>query len=203
MPGSGRDPRQAILIPHGWIQHPAMKPGNILSTILWAASALCSAQSVTIRIYDYAGLPEAKWTKATGDAAVMLAKAGYQTTWLICRGEDARPESGEVCNTELGLSDYVVRLLPTERNPAPGIKRALAYSQLDRNGGRYATLFLDAIQAHSGQLAVAHTILFSHVVAHEMIHLLRGPAHFQSGLMKPYWTRRDPVAISQLSLPVR
>ena len=180
-----------------------MKPGNSLHIILWAASTLCSAQSITVRVYDYAGLAAGEWTKSGEDARLILAKAGYSATWLVCRGADAGPEAGTTCETELGPNDYVVRILPGERNPAPGIKRALAYSQLEGSGGRYSTLFLDAIQAHSAELSVSRRILLAYVTAHEIVHLLRGPAHSRSGLMKEYWTRSDAQAINQIRLALR
>ena len=179
-----------------------MKPASTLHMILWAASALCSAQSITVRVYDYANLPAGQWAKIAEPAGLVLATAGHTTNWLSCRGADALPESSALCHTNLGPADYVVRILPGERNPAPGIKRALAYSQLDRGAGRYATLYLDAIQASAADLAVAPNILLAYATAHEVIHLLRGSAHSSSGLMKEYWTRRDSIAISQLNLTV-
>ena len=200
---SGIVPSRSILIPPSWIQYPAMKPGNTIHLILWAASALCSAQSITVRVYDYANLPSGQWTKTAADASLVLAKTGRTVTWLSCRGVGALPESAAICQSELGASDYVVRVLPGERNPAPGIKRALAYSQLDHGAGRYTTLFLDAIQAHASELMVSQSILLAYVTAHEVMHLLKGAAHSSSGLMKEYWTRRDAAAIAQLNLPVR
>ena len=39
--------------------------------------------------------------------------------------------------------------------------------------------------------------------AHEIVHLVRGPAHSPSGLMKAAWDRHDAAAIAQLDLPLR
>jgi hypothetical protein len=179
-----------------------MKTGNNLHIILWAAATLCSAQPITVRVYDYASLPAGQWTEAADKASIVLAKVGRQAAWISCRGADALPESAAVCQSELGPNDFVLRILPGERNPAPGIKRTLAYTLLDGGVGHFTTLFLDAIQANASELGVSKNTLLAYAAAHEIIHLLRGPAHSQSGVMKPYWTRHDAVAISQLTLPV-
>lgn len=179
-----------------------MKPATALHIILWTAT-LCSAQSITVRVYDYAGLPAAQWSEAAGNAGRVLAKTGHPVTWLACRGAEAPPESASTCQTDLGANDYVLRILPGERNPAPGVRRTLAQALVEHGAGRYATLYLDAIQAHAGEMAVPQNILLAYATAHEIIHLVRGPAHSSAGVMKEKWTRRDSTAISQLSLPVK
>ena len=133
----------------------------------------------------------------------MLAKAGYSVTWLACRGEGVLPESSSRCQHKMGPTDFVVRIVTGQQNPATGRKRTLAYSQLDHGGGTYATLYLDAIQAHAAELSVSQSILLGYATAHEIIHLMRGPAHSHSGVMKESYTRRDAEAIAQLNLTVR
>jgi hypothetical protein len=191
------------LIPAGRIQYPAMKPGNILQLTLWAASALCSAESITVQVYDYTGMPAGQWAKAQEDAGLVLAKAGYSVIWQFCHGEGVSPESAALCQHVMGPNDFMVRVVPRQQNPATGMKRTLAYSQLDHGRGTCATLYLEAIRAHATELAVSQSILMGYATAHEILHLLQGPAHSRSGVMKESYTRRDAEAIAQLNLPLR
>lgn len=187
----------------GRFQDPAMKPANRSHLLFWAASVLCSAQSITVHVYDYAGIPADQWQKTAEDAGKVLAKAGYTVNWVECRGAGAAPDSAAICDRELGDTDYVLRLAAGEGNRKPGVKRALAHSVVQQNGGRYATLFVDAVQEHAQYLGVSQRLVLAYATAHELIHLLRGPAHSRSGVMKEYWTRGDASAIAQLNLPVR
>ena len=171
--------------------------------ILWTVCSVCSSKAITILVYDYAALPAGQWAKAAADAGIVLAKAGYTATWVACRGAEVQPEAATVCERELGATDYVLRILPGERDRKQGIKRALAHSLVERDGGRYGTLFVDAIQVQAAGLNVSQRLILAYSAAHEVIHLLRGPAHSQSGVMKEYWTHGDAAAIAQLKLPVR
>jgi hypothetical protein len=100
------------------------------------------------------------------------------------------------------VATTVIRVLPGKGTGPSSIKRVLANSLVERSGGNFATLFLDAIKVHSEDLAVPNSHILAYAIIHEIIHLLRGPAHSSLGVMKKCWTRRDAVAIAQLNLPL-
>ena len=83
---------------------------------------------------------------------------------------------------------------------AHGSRQTLAQAHANSD---YATLFLDSIQAQAADLDVSPNTLLACATAHEVVHLLRGPAHSSSGLMKAVWDRHDAAAIEQLHLPLR
>jgi len=180
-----------------------MESTNRLLLILWIAAAVCPAQTTTILAYDYAGMPAGKWTQAAAGAGRLLAKAGYPVDWIACRGADVRPEAAARCKGELVADTYVLRIMSGKGLRARGNKQVLAYALVDHSNSAYATVFLEPIQEHADYLGVPPNKVLACAVAHEIVHLLRGPAHSPWGLMKAVWDRHDATAIAQLDLPLR
>ena len=177
-----------------------MKSINRLLLILWTAAAVCPARSITVHVYDYAEMPAGKWSHAAAEAGQLLAKAGYPVNWIACRGADVRSETAAQCDGELGTDTYILRIVSGKGLKARGNKQALANALVD---SAYATLFLEPIREHAAYLGVPPNNVLACAAAHEIVHLLRGPAHSSSGLMKAVWDRHDATAIAQLDLPLR
>ncbi len=180
-----------------------MKSTNRLLFILWIAAAVCPAQTTTVLVYDYAGMSAGKWNHAAAGARQLLAKAGYPVDWIACFGADARPETAARCDGELEANTYILRIAGGKGPHARGNKQELAYALGDHSTGANATVFLEPLQERADYLGVPPKYLLAAVAAHEIVHLLRGPAHSSSGLMKAVWDRHDATAIAQLDLPLR
>ena len=155
------------------------------------AATVYSAQPVKVLVYDYTGLSAAKWTATTELAKRVMKKAGHRVTWLMCRGAGTAPDARSLCTVTLGDNDYVLRLVAGDGSGEHGGRQRLASALLDHGRGRYATPLLEPIRAFAADLGVSSDILLSYAVAHELMHLIHGPAHSRSGLMKAGWTRKD------------
>ena len=190
-------------MPEGWIEDPAMKTTTAFQLLIWAAAMSCDAQPITVRVYDYTGLSAARWAETADLAGRVMEKAGHQVTWLTCGGTGLAVQPEALCATALGDSDYVLRLVSGDGTQEHGGKQRLASALLDHASGGYATLLTGAIRAHAAYLGVSSNILLSYAAAHELMHLIHGPAHASSGLMKASWTRKDAEDIMQMRLAVR
>jgi hypothetical protein len=89
----------------------------------------------------------------------------------------------------------IALLTDTPINQLPG---ALAYSQPFE--GIHVQVFYDRVRAAAGSVSVAS--LFSHVLGHEITHMVEGSdRHSDHGLMKARWNSDDYARMEQHPLP--
>jgi hypothetical protein len=170
-----------------------MKTTTLLTTSIWFAAAFCSAQSFTIRYYDYAGLTVEQTASLQDAAGRLLARSGAPVEWVACRGVAA-------CEKELEPNEIVLSLKAALPSTVASKAGTLAYSIVTAKGGQYATLFLDAIREHARLLEVPEMTLLAYAAAHEIGHCLAGPGHSRAGVMKAAWARSDSDDIRQQRL---
>ena len=176
-----------------------MKTGIALPSIFWLAAAVCTAQSLTIRLYDYAGLTAEETARATGVAGLAFEHAGIELNWIYCRGSLA-PSDIPDCLGNMAANEITLRLHPREPNPARSRKGELAYALVTAAGGHYSTVYVPAVRAVAADLEIAFDLLLGYAIAHETGHCLLGPRHSAAGLMRAAWTRQDAREIEQQRL---
>ncbi len=146
--------------------------------------------SLSVRIYDNAGVLAAGRARAIKRATEILGRADLAVDWRDCpaRGVLARgactapPEPGE-------LAVRLVRAPKRDSNP-----RALGTALIDKTTGRgtLATVYGDRVSAMANQGRHDQWAMIGGVMAHEIGHLLLGTnSHTDSGLMRQIWTVQD------------
>lgn len=146
--------------------------------------------SLSVRIYDNAGVLAAGRARAIKRATEILGRADLAVDWRDCpaggvlaRGAcTAPPEPGE-------LSVRLVRAPKRDSNP-----RALGTALIDKTTGRgtLATVYVDRVTAMANQGRHDQWAMIGGVMAHEIGHLLLGTnSHTDSGLMRQIWTVQD------------
>ena len=75
---------------------------------------------LTVRIFDYAGIPQRTLQAASGEAAAILGKAGVKTEWQLCAA--AEGQMSKACNEPMRPDELAVRIVrrPKPRNGALG-----------------------------------------------------------------------------------
>lgn len=154
-----------------------------------ARNAAIILDSLTIRIYDSAGVTPSDRTAALKTAGAILSRADLDATWIICTpARDGRPQPG--CDTSPASHELVVRL--THSSPtAEDNSRAFGYSLIDATTatGTLSTVFVDRVDwlASTGKAARAEVL--GRAIAHEIGHQLLGSnEHSVRGLMRETWT---------------
>jgi hypothetical protein len=173
---------------------------NLTTTLPFAlclAAASCSAQTLVIGLYDYAGLSAKEVGRVTETAGLVLADSGIPVDWVHCRGALAVAPVA-ACETEPQTNHLVARLLPS--GPSKSSEDAMGYANVTAEGGNYASAFVPEVRAQAPRFEVASDLLMGYVLAHEIGHCLLGPHHSETGLMRGGWNRRDAGEISRLSL---
>ena len=171
-----------------------------LHLILFFVAASGSAQTLVIRLYDYANLTAKDASRLTEVAGLALAHSGIQAAWLSCRGNLTVTPQPE-CETPMQHNEIVVRLEPKGPGSTDEERtQHLGHAFVGKEGGSYASIFVPAVRAQAKDFGVAFSLLMGYAVAHEASHCLLGPDHPSSGLMRAAWNRKDSEEMTRLTL---
>jgi hypothetical protein len=164
----------------------------ILTAGFWGTSARAAVilDSLTVRIYDNAGVLAAGRARAIKRANDILGRADLAVEWRDC------PASGVLargaCAAPPRAGELAVRLVRSPKDdPHP---RALGTALIDKTTGTgtLATVFVDRVADMARQGQQDPWTMIGSVMAHEIGHLLLGTnSHSDSGLMREIWTVKD------------
>jgi len=153
---------------------------------------LLAAALVTVRIYNYAGVPAQDLAAAEQTANQIFAAAGIPVTWIDC-STPLRP-TGRTCTEPLAQSgEFVLRLASSSGRVEKG-HVALGSSLIDKDAatGVLITLEPHLIWTAATQADADPAEVFGRAIAHEVGHLLLGmPRHAGSGLMRAIWSQEE------------
>jgi hypothetical protein len=127
---------------------------------------------LTVRIYDYAGIPHRTLQAASGEAAAILAKAGVETEWQLCAATEG--QMSKACNEPMRSNELTVRIVrrPKPRNGALGATECGTAVENARGVGVYTTLYADCVDTMPKVDGLLPSAMLGHLIAHEIGHLL-------------------------------
>ncbi len=170
---------------------------TLILTAFAAASALTAAAeqaSITVRLYDYAGVEDKVLEAARRQAAVILTQAGVRTRWEQCRTSSAGANRSASCAQHAGEAVIQLRIHPREMaKKIAGKGMEFGYSLPSQDGfGIIAGVYADRTRDLAKQLGASLPLILGHTMAHEIGHLLLGSnSHAKAGIMRPTWGDRD------------
>ena len=161
----------------------------ILFTTFLPSVLAAETQTITVNLYDMAGVPEGILAQAVTLATQIYAETGVSLKWV--------PQAPPVWQPGLGISfrpnsspaEVSLRLVPraiSDRIVRRGSsKLGLAYDAGQNNYRFFATVFYDRVENAAPKLYdVSVPDLLGHVLTHELGHLLLGPdAHARGTIM--------------------
>jgi hypothetical protein len=158
----------------------------------WARTVPAIGQSVTVSVYDDAGVSLETMELAEETASYVFFKAGIEVAWRNCslEGELTHAES---CGRAAFPTNLSVRLLRNSRNLRTG---TLGVAYLSADGtGCYTDVFVEPIEQLHIRFSVSTPNLLGQAMAHEIAHLLLGTnSHSVTGIMRASWQRKDLVS---------
>ena len=145
--------------------------------------------TLTVRLYNTAGFPSVELLNGGREADRMLRETGVRPVFRYC-GRAVGDAPADACDTALGRSDVVVRLIN-----APAFNASLhpdafgvAYVLNETDRGWLATVFPDRIAIAAARVDTDAGMLLGRVIAHEIGHLLLGVGyHGDAGVMRAEW----------------
>ena len=169
----------------------------MLLVILAAGRSIAGLPSeeaeVTIRTYNYAGLPPHLLVEARLTAAAIFKRAAISVEWIDCRVPQG---DGASCTEPLRpVRDLMLRLTGAPAEAGYGRRvLALGSSLLDheQRSGVLMTVDVNPIRAIAQQASADLPTLLGRAIAHEIGHLLLGTSdHPRAGLMRAQWLQDE------------
>ena len=163
----------------------------LLSSVLTAPSVRAeSPATLTVRIYNTAGIPSDELQSGRREAELTLRETGVQPVFRQC-GQAVADAPADACDSALGGSEVVVRLIhaPTFNASLHPDAFGVAYVVTGPDRGWLATVFPDRIAIAAARAGADAGTLLGRVIAHEIGHLLLGGGyHGDAGVMRAVWT---------------
>ncbi len=147
---------------------------------------------ITIRLYNYSGLPQAAQARAEKVASDILRKAGITAQWLDC--PIAKAQQLPACSLPLRPTELILRILPGSKAARAALDRAscgYALRPTNSGPGTLITLFYDCVQKTAQARSMARGLVLGHTAAHEIGHMLLPPGHSSRGIMRARLRKAD------------
>ena len=144
-----------------------------------------SPPSLTVSVFNDAGVPQNVLSRAQDRVVQVLLRAGISLVWLDC-GVPGHRVLNSGCDAVSYPQHLSVRLLPASH----GLPQdTFGQSFLDASGrGSYANVYVGTMDASKVSKTVDAGDLLGCVIAHELGHLLLGKdSHASIGLMSAKW----------------
>lgn len=153
---------------------------------------------MTLRVYNYAVSPSLL-SRAEKEATVILNHAGVEPAWLDCGLVPTEFDKYPGCKRSIGPTDFILKILNKEQTKRFSKRRAalgLALECPASQGGCYAYVFYRDIEVEASAAGATGSQLLGHIMAHEIGHMLLGPSHSVTGVMRASWSYEDLQAIA-------
>jgi hypothetical protein len=148
---------------------------------------------ITVRIQDYAQVPQKILAEAEREATAMLEDTGVDFMWAHC--SVGALASDPVCMQPFRATDLALRILPPltgAQLPLSGDSFGFAATSTDRRPSFLASVLYHRVEALSDSLGYSRAATLGYVLAHEIGHLLLGTnSHSPFGIMRARLTRED------------
>lgn len=174
-----------------------------------AAPAMESELRITVRLRNYANVPNAILMEAERTATWIFQEAGIVTDWLDCSVRSGQPGLASFCEAAVGPAELSIKVLPSEMIRHVGLHHAtlgVALLPVESSEEKFAT---DAFVCSScvKDMAMARgkdlereslkSAILGSVIAHELGHLLGVRDHSTFGLMHTPWNEQELVMAQQ------
>ena len=156
--------------------------------------------SLTIRLYNYAGIDERILERSRRVTGRVFDGIGFETAWLDCPVSPEGISANRACAERPPADHVVLNLLPREMSRKYGFRRGVfgfALPTAEGKPGNHVSLFFERVldlAYHGGvgtSLEHGQAIILGHMMAHEVGHLLLGPeSHGSRGVMSFPWGKR-------------
>jgi len=141
---------------------------------------------MSVRVYDYAGIPADMLRLAESEAARIYAKAGAYLEWHECPVTAGAESADPTCDAPLTPSDLQLRIV--KRVNLVGLHASA--EDIGFTIGNMATVQMEPLQKFESyeRLRVSFSYqMLARAMAHEFGHVLLGPEHSSQGIMRACW----------------
>lgn len=167
--------------------HRTISISSLLGLAL-APLALPAQPSITVTLYDLAGLRNEVRETMKKEAARILRDAGLDLEWVDCEFAGKYMNLAE-CAKALGPTRLMLQLVPGFNKLAP---KASGLAVVQDSGSVFACLYPERLKLLARDANWEFGDLLGHAAAHELGHLLlQSSAHAPAGVMRAQWETED------------
>ena len=164
----------------------------MLLAALVAVAGQAQDITLTVAVYDYAGLSDSSMNEVETLSTLLLSRAGIQTHWAHCLGHQPGPRP-LVCDSNLETGSVLIRILKTHAGNQN--KLGALGSAVVANG--FASLYASETREYADENGIPTERLMAYAMTHEIGHLLLGENHAPSGIMRAVWGKAEYRGMAQ------
>lgn len=144
---------------------------------------LTGDRALTVIVWDYAGVSGSSLDEMETLSALVLYRAGIQTQWVHCGGHLQGPQPA-LCDANLGKGSVLLRILVAYPGNQNKLGDPLGTAMVESG---YASIYATEIRKYAAHNGLTEGNLMAYAATHEIGHLLLGPNHTSSGIMRAVW----------------
>jgi len=166
---------------------------------LWMTAAanarekLTGDRTLTVIVWDYAGVSDSSLDEMETLSALLLFRAGVGTEWVHCGGHLQGPQPA-LCDAQLKAGSVLLRIVAAY--PGNQNKRGDPLGTAMLESG-YASIYATDIHKYAAHNGLSDGSLMAYATTHEIGHLLLGPNHSSSGIMRGVWGENEYRGMAQ------
>jgi hypothetical protein len=164
----------------------------LVASVIWTGGLVRAADAVpfSVRVYNYAEIPEPALAAAQAETARIFRQAGIEMSWLPCAGSDEEfaksPHKFIACAQAAGA--VIVRI----QSRSLGGQAMRSHSWLAAAQEQRAEVFYDRLRQFAADQGCKPALILALVMAHELGHLLLGEqSHSSHGIMVPKFRTQE------------
>jgi hypothetical protein len=163
-----------------------------------------SVSTITVLVYNYAGISRDAVAEAERHASRLLEHAGIATDWLDCPLSWNQAAERPECLVTPGPARLVLRIAAgsmAQRMQPDHESFGFALQPEDGGFGNVANVFSDRAGELVNRQGIVFGVMLGHLMAHELGHLLLGTgAHSSVGIMHVPWHNKELDMLSRGSM---
>jgi hypothetical protein len=153
---------------------------------------------LTLRVYNYAHIDQSSLDLSEWVAAESFKSIGIETVWVDCPVSKSQIWTYRACESAMGTTDLVVRILPQHMAAKLHVIAEVLGSAQQCSENEPAcelNVFYHRVDELASKGYRGDRIL-GYAIAHEVAHVLIGPGHSDEGIMRGEWTPDDLQRVS-------
>jgi hypothetical protein len=166
---------------------------TMLLAALVAVAGQAQDKTLTVVVYDYAGLSDTSMNEVESLSGVLLSRAGIRTQWVHCLGHQSGLRPG-LCDANLEAGTVLIRIMPAHSGQPNRLGDPLGSAVV---GNSFASLYVSETRKYADHNGLQASSLMAYAVTHEIGHLLLGEKHAPSGIMRAAWGKTEYREMAQ------
>jgi hypothetical protein len=150
-------------------------------------------RTLTVVVYNYAGLSNSSMNEMESLSAVLLSRAGITTQWVHCLGHHPGPRPA-LCDGNLETESVLIRIMAAHPGQPNKLGDPLGSAVV---GNSFASLYASETRKYADHNGLAAGSLMAYAMTHEIGHLLLGENHASSGIMRAVWGKTEYREMAQ------